>query len=232
MLEDLGSQWTDLDYIYGHLGVLNEDVEQRLQNLGLNVDTYVVILPNVPANTVDLSAFQADGQPLAGMIDPIVIEWRLQGQSQQDWIPVPRVDKVLDTDTGTGEAGAAVVSDVDAVVSYEVRKGIVIISPCNQPTDIRVRGQFFSALLNADSPNQPVRGLVNILTYAVCYSITMNHSGDGAANTQRFEKRFNNAIAYFEATQNQDNQAKTQRFGGRRSAYAGSGFGPWRPPVL
>jgi hypothetical protein len=61
LLEDLGSQWTDSDYIYGHLGILDVDIEQRLQNLGLNYNTFVVILPNIPANTTDLSAFQSIG---------------------------------------------------------------------------------------------------------------------------------------------------------------------------
>src|SRR5580692_7855175 len=84
-LEDAGSAWTNADYITSALSIVNDDIEQELQNLGLNFDTQVIILPNVPAGTTDLSAYQADGEPLSGLILPKVIEWRLAGQNQMDW---------------------------------------------------------------------------------------------------------------------------------------------------
>src|SRR6185503_6525140 len=113
-----------------------------------------VILPNVPKNTTDLSAFQAVGQPLASMILPKSVEYRLVGQNQEQWNTVQNVDKVIDTDTGTGEEDVAVASDNQAIVSWEWRGGIIYISPAAQPVDIRVRFQGIAIQLNSDNVQQ------------------------------------------------------------------------------
>ena len=89
------SDWTDADYILAKLATLSDDIANRLELLDLNYATVEVILPAVPANTVDLSAFQASGQPLAMMILPKSIEWRLVGESEEDWSFAPQVDKVI-----------------------------------------------------------------------------------------------------------------------------------------
>jgi len=103
-----GSDWTDADYIIGKLVTIGDDIAIRLQLLDLDYSTVEVILANVAANTIDLSAYQANGAPLAMMILPKSVEWRIVGQNQQQWTPVQRVDKVIDTDTGTGEGAPGV----------------------------------------------------------------------------------------------------------------------------
>jgi hypothetical protein len=103
-----GSDWTDADYIIGKLVTIGDDIAIRLQLLDLNYSTVEVILPNVAANTVDLSAYQANGAPLSMMILPKSVEWRLVGENQQQWTFAQQVDKVIDTDTGTGEGIAGV----------------------------------------------------------------------------------------------------------------------------
>src|SRR5260370_291154 len=106
-LKDAGAAWTDIDYVTMALSIVNDDIEQDLQNLGLNFDTQVVILPNVPASTTDLSQFQVDGGPLSGLVLPKVIEWRLVGQTNEDWKFIQPVDKEIDTDRSTGLPGVA-----------------------------------------------------------------------------------------------------------------------------
>lgn len=89
-IEDLtgesNSSWTDPDYIIGKLRTVGDDIAVRLQLLDLNYNTQEVILAAIPANTIDLSSYQASGQPLAEMIVPKTIEWRLAGQNQEQWI--------------------------------------------------------------------------------------------------------------------------------------------------
>lgn len=231
-LGDAGSAWTNADYICAKLVIVNRDIEQELQNLGLNFDTQVVILPNVPANTEDLSAYQADGQPLSGLVLPKVVEWRLAGQNQQDWEVVEPVDKVIDTDMGTGEPGSPVESSYDVVESWEWRAGILVLSPCNQIVDLRIRYQSLPTNLNADSPYQPFFGLTNPLSYGVCEHIEAERSGQASENKMGFEKQKIRALGIFRATQVQGQHSKYTRLGGRRSGGYAQGMGPFSSPVV
>src|SRR6266851_4549893 len=219
-LKDAGAAWTDQDYILSVLSVVNRDIEEALQNLGLNFDTQVVILPGVPANTTDLSQYQADGQALSGLVLPKVVEWRLVGENNENWKFVPPVDKEIDTDTGTGAPGAVVASNSASVESWEWRGGIVFISPASMAVDIRVRFQSLPTILNADQPNQPFRGLINPLGYATCEHIENQRLGGNSANAAKFEKWKTRAFGTFRATQVQATHSKVERLAGRRSGNA------------
>lgn len=231
-LEDAGSAWTNADYICSALSIVNDDIEQELENLGLNFDTQVIIIPNVPANTIDLSAYQADGQPLGGMILPKTFEWRLVGQNEEMWTQVDPVDKVIDTDTGTGEPGSPVASSDPTVESWEWRAGILVFSPCSQPIDIRIRFQSLPTNLNADSPYQPFRGLVNPLTFAVAEWIEGKRCGQSSENKIGYEKKKLRALGIFRATQVQAQHSKNTRLGGRRSSTYAYGMGPFSSPIV
>jgi hypothetical protein len=111
-----GSDWTDATYILGKLAPISDDIAIRLQLLDLNYNTSEIILPNVPANTTDLSAYQQYGQVLAQMVLPKSVEWRLVGENQQQWQMVKLVDKVIDTDMGTGEGPPAVATQTSSAV--------------------------------------------------------------------------------------------------------------------
>lgn len=231
-LEDAGSVWTNADYICSALSIVNDDMEQELQMLGLNFDTQVIILPNVPANTTSLSTYQADGQPLSGMIMPKVVEWRIAGQTQQDWDVVDPVDKLIDTDTGTGEQGVAVASSDSTVESWEWRAGVLQTSPCSQIVDYRIRFQSLPTNLNADQPYQPFRGLVNPLTYAVCEYIEGKRCGKASQNAVGYGKDKIRALGTFRATQVQGQLGKFTRLAGRRSSGYAQAIGPFSSPIV
>lgn len=216
-LRDFGATWTDADFICQVLAIKNDDLEQELESLDLNFDTQVVILPAVAANTTDLSSFQVIGGPLACMTMPITIEWRLSGENQQDWEVVDPVAKVLDTDTGTGLPGAAVASDAMDVESWEWRDGIIFISPSQSVVDLRVRFQALPANLDADSPNQPIRGVVNILVYWICWSIAKSRGGAASAEAVSWKEELGRSKANFENNQIKPKHGQRQRLGGRRS---------------
>lgn len=229
-LEDLaGDDWTDPDYILGKLSVVGDDIAARIDNLNLNYDTQDVILPNVPKNTVDLSAFQGVGQPLASMILPKSVEYRLVGQNQEQWNPVQNVDKIVDTDTGTGEDGATVASDNETVVSWSWIGGILQISPCSLPVDIRVRFQGIAIQLNSDNAQQ-IAGMTNAHVYKVCEKICASRGGQTNEMVTYFRDCFNRSIADFEMLAVKDTQqSKTIRLGGRRSQMSGPLY---RPPIV
>lgn len=232
-IEDLtgesNSSWTDPDYILGKLVTIGDDIAIRLQLLDLNYNTFEVILPNVPANTKELGIYQQAGGPLAEMILPKSVEWRLAGENQEQWTMVEQVDKLIDTDTGTGLVNANIESDDPTVESWEWRQGKLRISPCEEPVDLRIRGVSTAIQLNSNSAQQAL-GLTNIYVYKCCEKICASRGGDGTAY---FMKCFDRACADFEGLSSKSQQSKQIRLGGRRSASAaGWPWGGWKPPIV
>lgn len=229
LVADLGQDWADPDLICKHLVIANDDLEPELQARGLNYDTQVVILPAIAANTTSLDAYMQDGGPLSGLVLPRTLEWRQIGQNQEQWLQVPYVQKVIDTDTGTGISGSDIAANFSDVESFEWRNGRVILSPCSQPVDLRVRGQFLPTEVNADSPNQPVRGVTNILTYDTVLSIDTVRKASNRDFIATIQKRRDRAFGYFDTNQEKARQGQTLRLGGRRS---GSNYPIYRPPIV
>ena len=169
------SNYADYDYIIKWINIRNRDLNNCFQALGLNFDTQVVVLVGVPANTVNLATYQVDGGALANLVIPdstdgsSPIEWRVTGQDDFAWQPVPMVGKVIDTNTST--IPGRVISDSGTVESYEWRAGIVWMSPCNQIIDVRVRGDFLPSFSGDDAASY-VKGTINLLAYWTCESIS------------------------------------------------------------
>lgn len=229
LVAEMGSDWADPDYILEHLVIVNDDLEEELQAYDLNFDTQVVVLPAVPANTTDLGGYQGDGQPLCGLLLPKALEWRAVGQNQEEWLPVPYVEKVVDTDTGTGEPGVPVASDAAEVESWEWRNGVIFISPCMTAVDLRVRFQGLPVLVNADSPNQPAMGVTNILTFDVVLSIDTVRKASDRDFIASIMKRRARAYGFFCSNQQKAKQGQILRLGSRRN---GSGQPYFRPPIV
>jgi hypothetical protein len=135
------------------------------------------------------------------------------------------VDKLIDTDPGTGEPEAPVASDDPTVESYEWRQGILRVSPCMEPVDYRVRFVGTAISLNTNSTQQVI-GLTNVYVYKCCQVIVMARASGMTTLAAGFEKRFNTACADFEGLSMKTEQSKRFRLGGRRSASsaANSGF--------
>jgi hypothetical protein len=225
------STWTDADYVLGKLLTVGDDIAIRLQLLDLNYNTQEVILPAIPANTEDLSGYQAAGQPLAEMIIPKTVEWRLAGENQEQWQPVPEVDKVIDTDTGTGLPGSAIESDDPTVESWEYRGGALKISPCEEIVDLRIRFVATAIQLNANSAQQ-VLGLTNVYVYKVCEKICASRGVGTSGLVEYFRDCYNRACGDFEALSVKTQHPKGMRLGGRRSGSPTGLNTGWKPPIV
>ena len=226
LFDDLDQTWLDKDFIVTHIGIVNEDLENLLEDLDLSYDTDVQVLLAVPANTTDLSAYQADGQQLADMMFPAALEYRLQGETNEDWKPVGRVDAVLDTDMST--AGEAVASDTQGIASWEWRKGIIYISPSSVIVDIRVRLEDLPACLDSDSATY-IKGMTNVIAYWVCENICSTQGGNAfKARQPWFKQKFDEAFESISDRMVKEEQVTARRMGGRRSQLGGS---IWRTPT-
>ncbi len=221
--DDRDGSWCDQDYILDFLSIANEDVENELEDLDLSYETNVVVLPAVPAGTTDLSGYQAEGQPLANMVEPTALEWRLVGDTDLNWRPIPSQDKVTDVLTPTpGQPSAT-----EGIASYEWRGGIIIISPSSVDTDIRVRDEELPAVLNSDS-TQYVKGMENVLVYKACIHIAADRGGGLAKKVPYFQGLYDNAFTAVSDKMVKQEQVTPRRAAGRRSQQGGP---LWRAPM-
>ena len=230
------SNYADYDYIINWINIRNLDINNRFQALGLDFDTQVVVLPNVPANTTDLSSYQADGGLLSNLVIPdstdgsSPLEWRLAGGSDLDWQGVPWVGKVLDTNTA--DEGNPVASESAYVGSFEWRGGIVYISPCNQIVDLRLRGDFVPNFAGDDAAQTLAKGIINVLAYWTCESIAKYAPGGEASSVA---KAFNDDAKAAEndwvCMMAKAQQGMPIRLGGRRTQWGGS-IGPFTVPIV
>jgi hypothetical protein len=231
------SNYADYDYIIKWMNIRNRDLNNCFQSLGLNFDTQVVVLIGVPANTVNLATYQADGGALANLVIPdssdgsSPIEWRVTGQDDTSWQPVPMVGKVFDTNVST--VPGTIASDSASVDSAEWRAGVVWLSPCNQIVDLRVRGDFLPAFSGDDAASY-VKGAINLLAYWTCESISKYGPGEeGAAIHAGFLADFTNAKDDFVCMLAKAQMSNPFRLGGRRTqCMQPTGFGPFTPPIV
>ena len=231
------SNYADYDYIIKWINVRNRDLNNRFQALGLNFDTQVVVLIGIPANTVNLASYQADGGLLANLVIPdstdgsSPIEWRVAGQDEESWEPVPMVGKVIDTNTSA--IPNTVTSDTGIVESYEWRAGIVWISPCNQTVDLRVRGDFLPSFSGDDAASY-VKGAINLLAYWTCESISKYGPGGESGEIHTgFLSDFENASDDFTCMLAKAQMSTPLRLGGRRTQCPGLvGSGNFTLPIV
>lgn len=215
-MEAQGEDWCSADYVTQYLAVHNEDIESFLENLDLSYDTDVIVLPAVPAGTLDLSSYQQDGGPLSQMVLPVALEWRLVGQDDTQWEPIPEKDKVIDVMAYPG------------IASYEWRHGLVFISPSSVDVDVRIRCEDLPAVLDNDSATY-IKGLTNVLAYGVAALICGSRGGPSAANAVYFEGKKEDALSNVADRMVKDEQTVVRVMGSSRGRFVGPN---WRVPNL
>lgn len=230
------STYADYDYIINFMAIRNDDIASRFQSLGLNFNTQVVVLLNVPANTTDLSSYMAAGQPLENLVIPdstdgsSPLEWRIAGQNDLEWVGVPWLGKIVDTNTAG--PSSAVAADVAVVESFEWRNGTVYLSPCNIAVDLRLRGQFVPSVADNDAASF-IRGMMNVLVYWACETIGKYGPGTESNAYKGFKEDSISAERDFVACLSKAQISIPLRLGGRRTQFplgvGGSGF---FPPVV
>jgi len=230
------SELADYDYIVSFVGIRNDDLNLRFQSLGLNFDTGVVVIPNLPANTTDLSSYQAVGGPLQNLVVPestdgsSPVEWRVQGGSDLQWEPVPWAGKVIDTNAAS--AADPVAADTSVVASFEWRGGIIHLSPCSAIVDLRIRGQFLPLAASNDAA-AVIKGIIPLLSYWVCALMSKFGPGAGGAmEAKAFQEEATRAELDFVANLAKAQMSSAIRWGGRRTQWPGPVGGPFVPPIV
>lgn len=219
-----GGRNDDKNSIIGQLAIVNDEMASQFQSFGFKFETQVVVLGDIAPNTTDLSAQQAQGQPLFDLVTPEAIDWKLTGQPEVMWKPVSDLPRVVDTNMGSGLAGSPVQSVSDWVDSYEWRGGTIFISPCALAVDLRVRGQFMPNMVDNDATD-PIRAAVNILAFFTAAAILFDAGGPDSKLGLKREAQGMKSLANFQSNMSKARQGKLMRLGGRRTGTR-SGFPP------
>lgn len=135
-----------IDYVLPFLQLTQDQLElECLQNPELgNLET-VVIIPNVPAGTVDLTDyFTGEDAALATLIDVITMKERASSGTRQE-IDFNNMIKVRDIPTIAPSAFHSY---------FSVRDNTIVLSGADQAVDLRIFGKFKPAVLKDE--NSPI----------------------------------------------------------------------------
>jgi hypothetical protein len=213
ILDDPAGTWADEDYVLSFLKIYAEDVAIEFAKYDLSYSTVETVLPALPAFTTDLSSFQASGGSLAGLMEPISVEWRPAGSTDEDWVVVPACDKVPDVDP-----------DENTVKGYEWRGGLVYLAKCAQAVDLRVRYTQVPGLYE-DQAQEEVVGIRNVLAYGTA-AMMWGVRGNAQRATET-DAKCQVAKDNFESLMVMKEQKVDRKVGRSRQS---STFGMFRPP--
>lgn len=200
-LDDEEGTYITPDYILAHAEQAYEELYNRMvsQGAGAQFDNERVVLPAV-APTPDLSAFMVPGQPLASMVTPYLIEWKLAGLDDVNYLAsAGPLDAPRDMPQGT--------INLD---SWSWIRRQLLLSKFIQALDLRITGKFlFDPLTSVDSSIQIAINANTALVYLICEAI-----GDARGNDKwslKYGKKAESAIDDIVIPMVRGDQGKTHR---------------------
>jgi len=217
LLDDPRGKFFTREYIMPYLDILYEDLNTKLAAIGLEYEEQVVTLSAVAANTSDLSASQAVGQPLEYLATAKRLEWKLPGDNALAWRSVPRKDILPD------------VLDVLGLLAWKQsgQGPTVFVTPSNAAIDIRVTGDFLPFRLESEDKKM-IQGVGNVFSYMVAELISAARDGL-EKQVMYFAGKAAMALDDFASWQVQQDQIVERKFGSSRPRRYGSYR--WRTPL-
>ena len=77
LMDDPGGRFFTKEYVLTAVNQVSDEFNVKLQMIGLKYLDVVAVITPFAANTANFNAYQVAGQPLANMMLPKFIEWRL-----------------------------------------------------------------------------------------------------------------------------------------------------------
>lgn len=156
------------------IAIVYDDAINYLANYSSpNIEKAIEVL-NVPQGTTDFSPFQVQqtsaltpgqtGAPLAGLLNPLYIEWKQAGLPDPNYVEAHYTDRLPHIVPGSYINGQR--------VSWTWRAWKIYITPLGYPADFLVTGEFRPAPLIKDTDVVEVHPMmVSHLAYAVAAAI-------------------------------------------------------------
>lgn len=150
-VDDADGTYCDDNYVLGFAQDVYEWLEGKLRLIDTNFDEGIVILPAVAAGTPDLNGFMATGQPLATLLQPTMVRWRLPGQDASFF---RRADGPLDYIRDIAQPAPQL--DSWAWIRYSLK-----LAKFSTALDLEVTGEFLFDPLTATDSQIQINLLVN-----------------------------------------------------------------------
>lgn len=159
LLDDPSQSDFDRDYLLPFINQRWDSLNVTLMMLGLKYTEQIVVLnPNnagLPANTTNLSVYQAAGQALASLMLPKKVEWKLVGDPDTAYKEAAKMDVMPDLDPTT-----------QGISAWVWRNSTLYISPSSIAIVVRVTFEAMSTTL-VDPTDNVYRGTMHIIALRV-----------------------------------------------------------------
>lgn len=141
LLHDTQKDWATPEALLPYFQLIYSDCFNELMEINYEFDEAIVEIPALPANTDDLSAYQASGGVLELIVVPTFIDWKPLNDPVTSYSPVKGPIEKLDD-----------VTDMQTPWQWNFRQQIIRMTPCSVSVDIRVGfQQLFNELTSKDS---------------------------------------------------------------------------------
>lgn len=201
-VDDPDATYCNDDYVLTFAQDAYEFIQTKLSLVDTNFDEQIVMLGAVPAGTPDLNGFMAAGQPLAYMLQPRMIRWRLPGQDVSFF---RRADGPLDYIRDIGNA-------IPQLDSWAWIAQSVKLSNFSTALDLEITGEFLFDPLTASSSQIAINQMANrALACQIASEIGKARGNDKWVQT--YSADANEAIEDLQIKLTKFNQAKTERVG-------------------
>jgi hypothetical protein len=210
-----GTYCTDA-YVMGFMQDVYEWLAIKLRLVNMSFDESVIVLPAVVAGTPDLNGYMAAGQPLATMIQPRIIRWRLPGQDASFF---RRADGPLDYIRDIGNPIPQL--DSWAWIKYSVK-----LSSFSTALDLEISGEFlFDPLTGPDSQLE-----IGMLANRVLASKVASEVGKARGNDKwvtTYSADADEALEDLQIEMVKEDQPKTRRLARMTRRRGASGPAVW-----
>lgn len=142
--DDPDGTYVTPEYVTGFAQDCYEWLFGKLRLVGWDNTEEILMLPAVPAGLPNLDSYQVNGQPLAGMVQPRLIRWKLPGQDPTYWQEADLLDAPNDIQDGANYL------DSWAWLRYSIK-----LSNYSTALDLEITGEFlFDPLIAQESQIQ------------------------------------------------------------------------------
>lgn len=151
LMDDPSQSEIDQDYVLPFLNLRWANLIVNLAMLGLQYAEEQAIL-SIPAGTTSLTNFMTAGQPLASLMSPVDMQWKLKGapdEQYDDVDPVRELDDLPPSPT---------------IQQYAFKGGSIFITPSSVDTVLRVNYKAMSTRL-VDPTDDMIRGVGDIIAF-------------------------------------------------------------------
>jgi hypothetical protein len=152
LLDDPSQSTFDMDYIVPFLNLNWDSLVVTLAMLGLQYTEEEAIV-QINAGTTSLSSLLISGGPLAALMEPKRMDWKLVGDDDTMYTPVEMVEELDDYPQGT-----------IGVEEFSWKGGNLFLTPSAQPVVLRIRYTAMSVTL-VDPTDNMIRGAGHILAF-------------------------------------------------------------------